>query len=153
MARTLEVFVPVSVGKKRGKRAGETFYLLQGSFLRWRNGGFYSFALRTSGAATIKSRRSIKRQATNFRRLGRTSTPRGWRAATYVEKKRPLRNWRKARGDISSRAENARKFSLTWETSRCAGHVGLSSFSMRWLEYLTAGFLWRRKYLSYIWRN
>lgn len=77
--------------KKRGKRAGETFYLLQGSFLRWRNGGFYSFALRASGAATIKSRRSIKRQATNFRRLGRTSTPRGgerrrmWKKAPFTE--------------------------------------------------------------------
>lgn len=107
MARTLEVFVPVSIGKKRGKRAGETFYLLQGSFLLWRNGGFYSFALRTSAAATIKSRRSIKRQATNFRRLGRTSTSRGgerrrmWKKAPFTELTESTRGYLVSRGKRS----------------------------------------------------
>lgn len=118
MARTLEVFLPVSISKKRGKQ-GETFYLLWGSFLRCRSGGFYSFALRTSTIATIKSRRSIKRQATNFWRLARTSTSRD--GERRVRKKaHPLQNQRKAPTRIfGPGVENARKFFLTRETSLC----------------------------------
>lgn len=110
-----------SVSAKSAESAQARCFISYGEvFLQWRNaGGFYSFALRTSAVATIKSRRSIKRQATNFRRLGRTSTPRGGERGDVCGKKRPLQNWRKAHGDISSRAENARKFFLTWETTRC----------------------------------
>lgn len=138
MARTLEVFLPVSIGKKRGKQ-GETFYLLWGSFLWCCSGGFYSFALRTSAVATIKSRCSIKRQATNFRRLARTSTSRGGER----------RAWKKAlyrigeKGIFGPGAENAQKFFLIRETSHCRARR-IIALSARWLEYLTAGFLHER---------
>lgn len=153
MARTLEVFVPVSVGKKRGKRAGETVLSPPGKFSpmaqRW------ILFLR---ASYFRSRYNKvpsfdKTSSHEFPATWENVNTEGMASGDVCGKKRPLRNWRKARGDISSRAENVRKFFLTWETSRCAGRVGLSSFSMRWLEYLTAGFLWRWRYLSYIWRN
>lgn len=123
MARTLEVFLPVSIGKKREKQ-GETFYLPWGSFLPGsaRGGGFYSFALRTSAVATIKSRRSIKRQATNFRRLARTSTSRGgdggggWRNA---RKKAPFTEiGEKRRGYLVPVRKTLANFSLCEGTSR-----------------------------------
>jgi len=129
MARTLEVFPHVSIGKKRGRQARRFISHGEVSFGARHGGGFYSFALRTSAAATIKSRRSIKRQATNFRRLaerdvniegGVRGRGEGWgeggNALYGIDKKRVGRQGE----NIWSRAGNALENFFSREKTRAA---------------------------------
>lgn len=126
MARTLEVFLPVSIGKKRGKQ-GETFYLLWGSFLRCRDGGFYSFALRTSAVATIKSRPFDKTSSHEFPATCEDVNIEGVRSGA-LGKKHPLQNRRKVPGIFGSARKTLENFSLCEKLRAAVGRVGLSPF-------------------------
>lgn len=126
MARTLEVFLPVSIGKKYGKQ-GETFYLLWGSFLRCRDGGFYSFALRTSAVATIKSRPFDKTSSHEFPATCEDVNIEGVTSGA-LGKKHPLQNRRKVPGIFGPARKTFENFSLCEKLRAAVGRVGLSPF-------------------------
>lgn len=130
----------LSPGQK-ARKSREMFYLLWGSFLSHDDApptdGGISF-LRASYFRVHNNKVSLfdKTSSHEFpatRRL-RTSTTRDEGKSVFCRIRRKARG-----GYLVFRAENARKFLLMWGTAE--RRVGLSSFPMRWLEYLTVGFL------------